>query len=393
MKSRSADGSSASSAEARDKPSHSIFFIDGERFSTSLRSLADEPSALRLIESMNSEILAKVIRGETVESIHRGHLIVVNGEGKIIAQIGDPETVTFFRSSAKPFQAIPFLTSGAADEFGFSEKEIALACGSHSGEIFHVETVSEMLAKIGFSETDLQCGAHLPFNEKRAEEMIKAGEKPTQLHNNCSGKHSAMLGEAKFTGADIENYFTLENSVQQKILETVSLFSDVPKEDIKIGIDGCAAPNFALPISAMAKSFARLVFPPESFDEKTRKACQTIVSAMTNYPEMIGGTERLDTLLMRETRGKIISKVGAEGVYTAGVVPSEKWKTGLGIAFKIEDGEDKRARPVVAIELLRQLGILDAESLEEYSPMLIKNRRGDTVGKVAADFSVSYNLS
>ena len=337
---------------------------------------------------MKSVILAKVIRGKTVESIHRGHLIVVDGEGETIASLGDPETVTFFRSSAKPFQTIPFLTSGAAEKFGFSEKEVALACGSHSGEIFHVETVRKMLDKIGLGEDDLQCGAHLPFNEKRAEEMIKASEKPTQLHNNCSGKHSAMLGEAKYCGANIENYFKLDNPVQQKILETVSLFSDVPKEEIKIGIDGCAAPNFALPISAMAKSFARLVFPPESFDEKTRKACQIVVSAMTNYPEMIGGTERLDTILMQTLQGKIISKVGAEGVYTAGVLPSKKWKTGLGIAFKIEDGEDKRARPVVAIELLRQLGILEAESLKQFSPMMIENRRGDVVGKVVANFSV-----
>ncbi len=337
---------------------------------------------------MDSEILAKIIRGETVESIHRGHLIVVDGEGEIIAQIGNPETVTFFRSSAKPFQAIPLLTSGAAEKFGFSEKEIALACGSHSGESFHVETAREMLEKIGLSEADLQCGAHLPFYEKRAEEMIKAGEKPTQLHNNCSGKHCAMLAKAKHRGANIEDYFTLENPVQQKILETVSLFSDVPKDEIKIGIDGCAAPNFALPVSAMAKSFARLVFPPKSFDKKMREACRTIVSAMTNHPEMIGGTDRLDTILMQETNGKIISKVGAEGVYTAGVLPSEKWKTGLGIAFKIEDGEDKRARPVVIVELLRQLGILNSESLENLSPMMIKNRRGDVVGKVVSSFSI-----
>ena len=305
---------------------------------------------------MNSEILAKVFRGETVESIHRGHLIVVDGDGETIAQIGEPKTVTFYRSSAKPFQAIPFLTSGAAEKFGISEKEIALVCGSHSGESFHVETAGEMLAKLGFSETDLQCGTHLPFNEKRAREMIKDGERPTQLHNNCSGKHSAMLGEAKYRGANIENYFSLKNPVQQKILETISQFSDVPKDDIKIGVDGCAATTFALPISAMAKSFARLVFPPQNFDDTTRKACKTIVSAMTNYPEMVGGNDRLDTLLMQTLKNKIISKVGAEGVYTAGVLPSEKWKTGLGIAFKIEDGEDKRARPVVIVELLRQLG-------------------------------------
>ncbi|CAN5272879.1 asparaginase [soil metagenome] len=337
---------------------------------------------------MQAEILAKVIRGETVESSHRGHLIVVDGEGETVAQIGNPETVTFFRSSAKPFQTIPLLTSGAAERFGFSEKEIALACGSHSGESFHVETVREMLEKIGLSEADLQCGTHLPFEEKTARKMIKADEKPTQLHNNCSGKHCAMLGFAKHSSANIKDYHLLENPIQHKILETISLFSDIPKDEIKIGIDGCAAPNFALPVSAMARSYAKLVFPPEEFDEKMREACRTIVSAMTNYPEMIGGNERLDTILMQETNGKIISKVGAGGVYTAGVLPSAKWKTGLGIAFKIEDGEDKRARPVVAVELLRQFGILDAQSLKNLSPLMIENRRGDIVGKVVASFSI-----
>jgi len=342
---------------------------------------------------MNSEILAKVIRGETIESIHRGHLIVVSGDGKIIAQLGNPEMVTFFRSSAKPFQVIPFLTSCAAESFGFSEREIALACGSHSGEKFHIETVEKMLEKIGFSETDLRCGVHVPFNEEVAEELIKASKKPMQLHNNCSGKHASMLAVAKQTGADFKTYELLENPVQQKILETVSKFSDVPKNQIKIGIDGCAVPNFALPVSAMAKSFARLVFPPKSFDKETREACRQIVSAMISYPEMIGGTERLDTIIMQALRGKIVSKIGAEGIYTAGILPSQKWKKGLGIAFKIEDGEDKRARAVVAIELFRQLGILDekaAETLDEFSPMQIKNRRGDKVGEVKASFNLTF---
>ena len=331
---------------------------------------------------MESEILAKVIRGETVESIHHGHLIVVDGDGQTIFSLGNPETVTFFRSSAKPFQTMPFLTSGAASAFGFSEKEIALACGSHSGEKMHVETVEQMLKKIGLSEADLRCGAHLPFNEKRAEEMIRNGEQPTQLHNNCSGKHSAMLAFAKHCGADLKTYNLLENPIQKAILQCVSDFTDIPQDEIKIGIDGCAAPNFAVPISAMAKSFALLVFPPKEFSIETKSACQRIVSAMMNYAEMIGGTERLDTMIMETRRGQIISKVGADGVYVAGVLPSPKWKTGLGIAFKIEDGDDKRARPVVAVELLRQLGIMDTESLKDISPMAITNRRGDLVGEI-----------
>ena len=253
----------------------------------------------------------------------------------------------------------------------------------------HVEIVEQMLEKIGLSEADLRCGAHLPFNEKRAEEMIRNGEQPTQLHNNCSGKHSAMLAFAKHCGADLKTYDLLENPIQKAILQCVSDFTDIPPDEIKIGIDGCAAPNFAVPISAMAKSFARLVFQPQDFDGETREASQRIVSAMMNYAEMIGGTERLDTMIMETQRGQIISKVGADGVYVAGVLPSLKWKTGLGIAFKIEDGDDKRARPVVAVELLRQLEILDSESLKDISPMAITNRRGDLVGEIVPNFKLN----
>lgn len=340
---------------------------------------------------MTAEILATVMRGETVESIHRGHLIVVTGEGEIIARLGNPETGTFWRSSAKPFQVIPFLKSGAAERFGFLENEIALACGSHSGEQIHVETAKRMLEKCGFDESDLNCGAHDPFNEEVTRQMIRAGEKPTQLHNNCSGKHAAMLAFARQNEANTKTYNAIENPTQQAILECVSQFTDIPKDEIKIGIDGCAAPNFAVPISAMAKAFARLVFPPQSFDDETREACRRIVSAFMSYPEMIGGTKRLDTLIMQSLRGKIISKIGAEGVYSAGVLPSPKWKKGLGIALKIEDGDDKRARAVVIIEVLRQLGILDEttdEKLREYSPIILKNRRGDAVGKIVPSFNL-----
>jgi len=346
-------------------------------------------SAFIVSSIMESEILAKVIRGETIESIHRGHLIVVDGAGETLFALGNPGSVTFFRSSSKPFQAFPYLSSGAADGFGFPENEIALACGSHSGEKYHVETSGKMLDRIGLNASDLRCGAHLPFDEQRAEEMLRSGEKPTTLHNNCSGKHAAMLAVAKHTGADLTNYERLENPVQQEILKVVSKFTGVPEDDIKLGIDGCAAPNFALPVAAMARSFARLVFPPEAFDAETREACRRIVSAMISHPEMIGGSGRLDTLLMRAANRELISKIGADGVYVAGVLPSPRWKKGLGIAFKIEDGDDKRARAVVAVELLRQLGIFQPETLKELSPLPIKNRRGDIVGKVEASFNLN----
>lgn len=340
---------------------------------------------------MTSEILAAVTRGETVESIHRGHLIVVSGEGETIASLGNPETVTFWRSSAKSFQVLPFLKSGAAERFGFLDDEIALACGSHSGEQIHVETARRMLEKCGFSEADLRCGAHTPFDENRTKEMIRADEKPTQLHNNCSGKHASMLAFAKHIGADAKTYEHLENPIQQEILKCVSEFTDISENEIKLGVDGCAAPNFAVPISAMAKAFVRLVFPPQNFGDETREACRRIVSSSMSYPQMIGGTNRLDTLIMQSLRGKIVSKIGAEGVYSAGVLPGPRWKKGLGIAFKIEDGDDLRARAVVLIEVLRQLEVLDEttdEKLREYSPITLKNRRGDAVGKVSPSFDL-----
>ena len=341
---------------------------------------------------MNAEILAKVVRGETVESIHRGHIIVMDGEKNILASAGDPETVTYFRSACKAFQALPFLTSGGADRFEFSETEIALACASHSGERVHVKCAASMLAKADFTESDLRCGTHLPFNEAESERMLRSGENPTQLHNNCSGKHAAMLAFAKHLGTDTKNYESIKNPIQQEILKTIAQFAEVSIDDIRLGVDGCAAPNFATPLVAMARCFANLINPSDSFGDDIRGACSRIVSAMTNHPDLIGGTDRLDTMIMEAAPGKLISKVGAEGVWLCGILPCEKYPEGLAIALKIEDGDDKRARPVLAIDLLRKLGVLDHEDLAELSPMPITNRRGDKVGLVQSTmpFKISH---
>ncbi len=339
------------------------------------------------------EILAKVTRGGMVESVHRGMLIVVDGDGEKVAEIGDTAAVTFWRSACKTLQAIPMITNGAADAYGLTEQEIALTCASHSGEKNHTETAQVMLEKIGLSEENLRCGSHPPFDRTTAKAMIRADEKPTQLHNNCSGKHIGMLAFAKHLGANPETYLDLENPVQKMILETVSLFTEVPVDDIKLGVDGCSAPNFAVPLISMAKAFAKLVNPPESFNENLKNACRRIVAASMEFPEMIGGSKRLDTLIMQVLKDKIICKVGAEGVWSAGILPSEKWKKGLGIALKIEDGNDERARPVVAIELLRQLGLMTVEAeelLNEFSPIVLKNRMNLEVGKVSADFEILF---
>lgn len=354
-----------------------------------------------------AEILASVIRGETVESIHRGHLIVVDGNGSTIARIGDPGTTTFWRSAAKSFQAIPFITSGAADAYGFTKKEIALTCASHSGESFHTALCRQMLEKAGFDEENLRCGTHPSFHNETARRMIRNGEKPTQLNNNCSGKHAAMLAFARHIEADSESYLSLESPVQKAILETVSDFTGVAACDIKLGIDGCSAPNFAVPVSAMAKAFAKLIKAsqtvtgdirvetrsanPREEEPSLETACARIVSAQLKYPEYVGGSVRLDTKIMQALRGQLICKVGAEGVWCAGVLPSERWENGLGISLKIEDGDDGRARPVVAVELLRQLGLMTVEaekSLGEFSPMMLTNRMETEVGRVTAVFKI-----
>ena len=339
-----------------------------------------------------AEPLVEVTRGSITESRHRGHIVVVDPEGNIIASLGAPEYVTYLRSSAKPFQALPLLTSGAAERFDFTDREVALACGSHNGEPIHTELCASMLRKLGLGPEALHCGAHEPYGTQAALELRMRGEQPNALHNNCSGKHAGMLAVACHLGAPIENYESPENPVQKAIADVVSRFSGVAVTDLAVGVDGCAAPAFGITVKAMALAYARLVSPPESFDKKTRDACERIVRVMSAYPDLIGGTsDRLDTELMRAAPRRLVSKVGAEGVYTAGIKPSEEWPQGLGIALKIEDGDDKRARPTVVIESLRQLGVLRAESLEavgKYAFFPVKNRNDDIVGEITASFEL-----
>ena len=339
-----------------------------------------------------AEPLVEVRRGSITESRHRGHIVAAEPDGTVIASLGSPQNVTFLRSSAKPFQALPLLTSGAAERFGFTDEEVALACASHNGEPIHTHIAASMLEKIGLPPDALKCGVHEPYSPQAAGVLRAHNELPNVLHNNCSGKHAGMLAVAVHLGAPTENYESPENPVQIAIAHAVSQLTDVPLEDMAVGIDGCAAPIFAVTVKAMALGYARLISPPSNFDKKTRDACERIVRVMTSFPQLIGGTsERLDTEIMRAAPGRVVSKVGAEGVYTAGVLPSERWPNGLGLAIKIEDGDDKRARAPVVIESLRQLGVLLDESLEavaRYAFFPVQNRRGDVAGEVRAAFDL-----
>jgi L-asparaginase II len=338
--------------------------------------------------------LVEVWRGQMVESCHRGHVAAVDGDGRLVARLGEPETVTYLRSSAKPFQALPLVASGAADRFGFGPREIAVACGSHSGEPVHEEVVAGMLKKIGLGESALKCGTHEPFSPEATRELRRRGERPRVLQNNCSGKHAGMLALALHLGAPVETYDRPDNPVQRAILRAVAQFSALHEGEIAAATDGCGVPVFALPVRAMALMYARLVAPGAGLDDAAGAAASRIVAAMTGAPEMVGGTrERLDTEMMRVTNGRIVSKIGAEGVYTVGVLPCERFPRGLGLALKIEDGEDRRARPTVVIESLRQLGALDAGAsaqLEPYASFPIRNHSGEVVGGVRAAFELEW---
>jgi L-asparaginase II len=339
-----------------------------------------------------AEPLVEVRRGGITESRHRGHVAAVEPDGNVVASLGAPHTVTFLRSSAKPLQALPLLITGAAERFGFTDEEVALACASHNGEPIHTRIVASMLQKIGLGVDALRCGVHEPYGAEAAAVLRARNEPPSALHNNCSGKHAGMLAVALQVGASIDNYESPENLVQIMIGRIVSQFTDVPEEDMAVGVDGCAAPIFGVSIRAMALAYARLVSPPRTLDKMIREACARIARVMTAFPELIGGTsDRLDTEIMRAARGRVVSKVGAEGVYTAGILPCERWPNGLGLALKIEDGDDKRARPTVVVECLRQLGVLHDDSLEavsRYAFFPVENRRGDTVGEIRASFEL-----
>ena len=336
--------------------------------------------------------LVEVTRGAITESRHRGHIVVIEPDGHIVGYAGAPETVTFLRSAAKPFQAVPLLTSGAAERFSFTDQEVAIACASHNGEPIHTELVASILSKIGMGAEALKCGIHEPYSVEVAGKLRLLGQAPNVLQNNCSGKHAGMLALALHLGASTEDYNAADNPVQLAIAEAVSQFSGVAVTDMAVAIDGCAVPVFGITMKAMALASARLVSPPAAFDKKIRDACARIVRVMSAFPELIGGTsDRLDTQLMRAAPGRLISKVGAEGVYIGGILPCEEWPKGLGVALKIEDGDDRRARPTVVIETLRQLGVLRDESLDavsRYAFFPVKNRPGDVVGEVRAAFTL-----
>lgn len=335
-----------------------------------------------------SEKLVEIIRGDLVESIHRGDLAVVDYTGRMLFSVGDPrEKVTFIRSASKPIQAIPILTSGAADHYQFTDCELAVFCASHNAEQIHVETIQGVLSKIGLPETALQCGSHLPFNKEAANQLVQNKQEPTEVHCNCSGKHSGMLALAQHMGLDTADYLSIEHPVQQAMRQSMATFAGMQAEDIVIGIDGCGVPVFGLPIYNMALAWARLA-RPESLDAENAKAAKRITQAMTACPMLVAGTGRLCTGLMTHLNGRLVAKSGAEGVYCAGIL-----EQGIGIAVKMEDGNGRANGPAI-IDTLRQMGFLtdtDLANLKSLHNPTTYNHRRDVVGESRANFTLTQH--
>lgn len=327
---------------------------------------------------MQASLAAEVYRGNIVESRHYATAVVVDSKGRLVYAAGDKERLTFLRSGAKPLQALPLFTTGAAQAYQFSLPQVAVMCASHSGQSIHQEQVLSILERVGLTEAHLQCGVHRPFHGPTARALRETGEKAGPRHNTCSGKHACMLAITRHRGWDVGTYTELEHPVQQEMLATVAEITNVPVDKVGIGLDTCGVPVFAVPIYNIALAYARLSRPGEARG-RWREGMEAIGAVMGRYPELLAGEGRLVTALLRAYGGKILAKDGGESLFCIGI-PERGW----GLAVKIEDGSDRALDPVV-INLLREIGIIPGSLpavLEPFACPLIKTHRGQVAGKI-----------
>jgi L-asparaginase II len=344
-------------------------------------------------------VLVEVTRAERIESRHRGSIAVAAPDGRLVAAAGDPDEFVFLRSSAKPFQLAPFVASGRFDEYHLGTDALAIMAASHSGEDRHVRLVQEILRRASLTSAVLQNLIHAPYDSETANRLIRDGEKPTVLRGNCSGKHAGMVLFAKASGWPIESYWEPEHPVQRIALETVAALTDVPVDEIITATDGCGVVTFGMPLRGLAIAFARLADPSAVPDRPLADALRRIRDAMVAHPELVAGERRrLDTELMRAFPGRVVSKGGAEGVLAMGLPPGalpEGAPFGdgpLGVAATIEDGDwAKRACGVVAIESLRQLGLVAGDvtaPLADFAAPDILDPRDEPSGEVRPAFAL-----
>jgi L-asparaginase II len=320
-------------------------------------------------------ISVRVGRGPEIESRHTALGVVVGLSAGEEVQFGEPETLAFWRSAMKPFQALPLVEDGVAGRYGFAGRELAICCASHQGTRMHVDCVTGMLDRIGMDESALACGPHAPFHEPAHQALVRQGLEPRPLHNNCSGKHTSMLAQAAHHGWPTQGYEDRDHPLQARIRAELRRWLDVDPEELTWSVDGCGVPTPFLSLRQMARAYARLVRSKDS-------APLAVVEAMTEHPEYVSGSAELSTELMRVTDGALLAKEGAEGVFCfAGV------RDGWGAAVKVTDGSKRAVAPAV-LELLANLRLIDLDALERLADLRepgLRNTQGRVVGRITAE--------
>lgn len=328
--------------------------------------------------TMENPVLVEVWRGDGIESLHRGAAVVVNSSGEVVFWIGDLDRFVFPRSAVKMIQALPLLETGAADKFKLTNREIALACASHGGENGHVIAIESWLSRIGLSIESLECGVHEPFDSGAAKELAAAKRNPCVLHNNCSGKHTGFLTTAKHLGADIRGYVHKSHPIQQRVSAALCEMADFDLQTSPSGTDGCGIPAHSMPLHCLARCMAKLACA--GLGRRRALAAKRVLDSMMEHPWSVGGSTAFDTRAMRVARGKLVVKMGAEGVQVA-IAPS----MGLGIAVKIDDGA-KRAAEIATAKILASLDLVEENFLNRHGNL--QNNRGETIGRLFARFTM-----
>lgn len=314
---------------------------------------------------MHNPVTVEVTRGNLIESRHRGMAVVVDGDGAIVFSAGDIEGGVFPRSACKAMQALPLMESGAADAFGFGDKELAFACSSHSGEDAHAELAASMLARAGRDESALECGAHWSSDQKTILHQARTLDKPSALHNNCSGKHSGFICACCHTGTDVEGYVGYDHPLQQEIRGTMESLTGAALGQDNCGVDGCSIPTYAIPLKSLAHGFAKMA-TGQGLEAVRAKASRRLIDACMAQPFYVAGTGRACTRLMEIAPGQIFAKTGAEGVFVA-ALPQQ----GIAMAVKCEDGATRAAEAMIAALLARYF---DDDSAEQQTLLRMANR-------------------
>lgn len=324
-------------------------------------------------------------RGEEIESLHSVAASVVDEDGREVARHGDPGRRAYIRSSAKPIQLLPLVEEGVAERFSFTDPELAVMAASHNAEPPHVDAVRSILEKAGLGEADLGCGAHEPMGASAARALRESGARPTAIHNNCSGKHAGMLAVCRALGWPLGSYLEAGHPLQRRILATLAELSATDPGEIGVAVDGCGAPTFSLPVTSMARAWAALAAADARRGSERERAIGRILDAMVSHPDLVAGTGRLDTDLLRAAGSRVISKTGAEGVFCA-ALRADGSLPARGLALKVVDG-GKRAQDVALLALLEGLGLVDAAgdpTLSAHARPLVRNRPGEVVGRIDA---------